>query len=111
MDELILEPMKKHLLLAIVFFLFLISGYSQTACQVTATASSTTVCVGQQVTVSATAMASIPSNQFFDFNQNQLPQGWSTTVEQITAPILVVQVLPERLIFGLLRQEVVFRRL
>lgn len=71
--------MKKHLLLATVFFLSLISGYSQTTCQVTASASSTTVCVGQQVTVSATALASIPSNQFFDFNQNQLPQGWSTT--------------------------------
>ena len=48
-------------------------------CQVTASASVNAVCLGRPVTISATAHATLPSNQFFDFNQNQLPQGWATT--------------------------------
>ena len=48
-------------------------------CQVTASASTSAVCLGNPVTISATATATLPANQFFDFNQNQLPQGWSTT--------------------------------
>eukprot|EP01034_Spumella_vulgaris_P018767 gene18767-23988_t len=48
-------------------------------CQVTASASTNPVCIGTSVTISATASASLPANQFFNFNQNQLPQGWSTT--------------------------------
>lgn len=48
-------------------------------CQVTASASTSAVCLGNPVTISATATASLPANQFFNFNQNQLPQGWSTT--------------------------------
>lgn len=57
-----------------------IASYSQSSsCQVTASASSQVVCLGDPVTISATASATLPANQFFNFNQNALPQGWGTT--------------------------------
>lgn len=70
--------MKKILTCFSSLIIFSITTQAQ-LCQVTASASVNVVCLGNPVTISATAMATLPANQFFDFNQNQLPQGWSTT--------------------------------
>ncbi len=69
----------KRLLSHLFIHLFFIGTSLSQICQVTVSASQTAVCVGQQVTVNANAFASLPANQFFDFNQNALPQGWSVT--------------------------------
>jgi len=71
--------MKKLILPILLLFTSPGVVLAQTNCQVTVSATSTSVCVGQQVTISALASAGFPSNQFFDFDQNSLPQGWSTT--------------------------------
>ena len=68
----------KKLITCLILITGSISAYSQ-SCQVTTSASSQVVCLGNPVTISATATATLPANQFFNFNQNQLPSGWSTT--------------------------------
>lgn len=47
-------------------------------CTITISTPVTAVCEGTQVVIAA-AYSVLPSDHFFDFNQNQLPPGWSTT--------------------------------
>lgn len=70
--------MKKVLALFTFITTVLTTVYSQN-CQVVASGSAPMVCQGSPVTISATATASYPSNQFFNFNQSAVPPGWSTT--------------------------------
>lgn len=69
--------MKK--LIPCLTLIFLYTTANAQTCQVTASASPMVVCYGNPVTVSATAFAGYPTNQFFNFNQSLLPTGWSTT--------------------------------
>lgn len=63
---------------SLILFCTITTTHAQ-VCTMTASTSVNAVCFGNPVTLTAESEMTYAANQFFDFNQSQIPQGWSTT--------------------------------